>query len=38
MELDFGGQRSKSGGRATENFVIRNGELVNVGWHLDSGK
>ena len=38
MELDFGGQRSKSSGRATENFVIRNGQLVNVGWHLDSGK
>ena len=38
MELDFSGQRSKSSGRATENFVIRNGQLVNVGWHLDSGK
>ncbi len=38
MELDFGGQRSKSSGRATENFVIRNDQLVNVGWHLGSNK
>lgn len=30
-----GGTRRESG-RATETFVFRNGQWVNVGWHLDS--
>src|SRR5581483_108055 len=35
LETEFGGKRNSSSGRATENFVIRNGTLVNVGWHLE---
>ena len=31
------GQRSITKGRGTEIFVKRGNELVNVGWHLDSG-
>jgi len=36
LETEFGGKRNTSSGRATENFVIRSGRIVNVGWHLDS--
>ena len=37
-ETEVNGQRSTSTGRATEMFVRRGDDLVNVGWHLDSGK
>ena len=37
-ELDAGGQRSTQTGRVTEVFVLRNGQWVNPGWHMDSGK
>jgi ketosteroid isomerase-like protein len=37
-ELETGGQRSNQSGRVTEVFVLRNGEWVNPGWHMDSGK
>ena len=37
-EIEIGGQRSTSTGRVTEVFVMRNGEWVNPGWHMDSGK
>ena len=37
-ELEVGGQRSTSSGRVTEVFVLRNGQWVNPGWHMDSGK
>jgi ketosteroid isomerase-like protein len=37
-ETEVGGQRSTASGRATEMFVRRGEELVNVGWHMDSGK
>ncbi|HEX7295231.1 MAG TPA: nuclear transport factor 2 family protein, partial [Pyrinomonadaceae bacterium] len=37
-ELEVGGQRRTSTGRVTEVFVLRNGEWVNPGWHMDSGK
>jgi hypothetical protein len=37
-ETDVKGQRSTVSGRATEMFVRRGDELVNVGWHMDSGK
>lgn len=33
-----GGQRIKQSGRVTEVFVLRDGEWVNPGWHLDSGR
>lgn len=36
-ELEIGGQRIQQSGRATEIFVLRNGQWVNPGWHLDSG-
>jgi hypothetical protein len=32
------GKRTVTSGRATDIFVMRDGTLVNVGWHLDSGK
>ena len=35
-EIEINGKRSTSSGRATEMFVRRGDELVNVGWHLDS--
>ena len=38
FETEVGGQRSTASGRATEMFVWRGDELVNVGWHMDSGK
>lgn len=37
-ELETGGQRINQAGRVTEVFVLRNGEWVNPGWHMDSGK
>jgi ketosteroid isomerase-like protein len=37
-ELEVGGQRMNKAGRVTEVFVLRNGEWVNPGWHMDSGK
>ena len=32
------GKRTVTSGRATDMFVMRDNTLVNVGWHLDSGK
>lgn len=37
-ETEVNGKRSTASGRGTEMFVRRGDELVNVGWHLDSGK
>jgi hypothetical protein len=37
-ETELNGQRSTASGRATEMFVRRGEDLVNVGWHMDSGK
>ena len=37
-ETEVNGQRSTASGRATEMFVRRGDALVNVGWHMDSGK
>ena len=37
-ETEVNGARSTSSGRATEMFVRRGDDLVNVGWHMDSGK
>jgi uncharacterized protein DUF4440 len=37
-ETEVNGNRSTSSGRATEMFVRRGDDLVNVGWHMDSGK
>jgi ketosteroid isomerase-like protein len=37
-EIETGGQRSTHSGRVTEVFVLRNGQWVNPGWHMDSGK
>jgi ketosteroid isomerase-like protein len=37
-ELEIGGQRSQQSGRVTEVFVLRNGQWVNPGWHMDNGK
>jgi hypothetical protein len=37
-ETDVNGQRSTATGRATEMFVRRGNDLLNVGWHMDSGK
>jgi hypothetical protein len=37
-ETEMNGTRSTGSGRATEMFVRRGDELVNVGWHMDSGK
>ncbi len=35
---DAHGKRTVTSGRATDMFVMRDNVLVNVGWHLDSGK
>ncbi len=32
------GQKQTSSGRATEVFVLRDGQWVNPGWHMDSGQ
>jgi ketosteroid isomerase-like protein len=37
-ETEVKGNRATASGRATEMFVRRGDELVNVGWHMDSGK
>jgi hypothetical protein len=37
-EVEVNGQRTTASGRATEMFVRRGEDLVNVGWHMDSGK
>jgi len=37
-ELEAGGQRSNQAGRVTEVFVMRNGQWVTPGWHMDSGR
>ena len=37
-ETDLNGTRSTASGRATEMFVRRGDDFVNVGWHMDSGK
>ena len=36
-ELEVGGQHINRSGRVTEVFVLRNGQWVNPGWHMDSG-
>jgi ketosteroid isomerase-like protein len=36
-ELETGGRRSRHSGRVTEVFVLRNGQWVNPGWHMDNG-
>lgn len=38
FETETGGKRETSSGRATEIFVLRDGQFVNTGWHMDSGK
>jgi ketosteroid isomerase-like protein len=38
FEIEMNGKRSTTSGRATEMFVTRGDDLVNVGWHMDSGK
>jgi len=37
-ELEVGGRRNTQSGRVTEVFVLRNGQWVNPGWHMDGGK
>ena len=37
-ELETGGQHINQSGRVTEVFVLRSGQWVNPGWHMDSGK
>ena len=37
-ETEVKGNRATASGRATEMFVRRGNDLVNVGWHMDSGK
>ncbi len=37
-EIEASGKRTTTSGRGTEMFVRRGNDLVNVGWHLDSGK
>ena len=37
-ELEAGGQHINRTGRVTEVFVLRKGQWVNPGWHMDSGK
>src|SRR5262249_31693050 len=38
FEIESNGKSATQSGRGTENFVRRGNELVNAGWHLDSGK
>lgn len=38
LEMEIGGQKTNQAGRVTEVFVLRNGQWVNPGWHMDSGK
>ena len=37
-ELEVGGQHINKAGRVTEVFVLRNGQWINPGWHMDGGK
>ena len=37
-ELETGGQHLNQSGRVTEVFVLRKGQWVNPGWHMDSLK
>ena len=37
-ELEVGGQAKRRAGRVTEVFVLRGGQWVNPGWHLDGGE
>ena len=37
-EFEMRGQHNSRAGRVTEVFVLRNGQWVNPGWHMDSGK
>ncbi len=37
-EIDANGKRDTRSGRGTEIFVRRGNDLVNTGWHLESGK
>jgi hypothetical protein len=36
-EVEVNGKRTEASGRGTEIFVRRGNDLVNTGWHLDSG-
>jgi ketosteroid isomerase-like protein len=38
VETEMHGKRSISSGRATEIFVLRNGQWTNPGWHTDAEK
>ena len=38
LEMETGGQKTNQAGRVTEIFVLRKGQWVNPGWHMDSGK
>jgi ketosteroid isomerase-like protein len=37
-QVESGGKKEITAGRATDMFVVRENAFVNVGWHLDSGK
>jgi ketosteroid isomerase-like protein len=37
-QLQVGGQPVNRSGRVTEVFVLRDGQWINPGWHMDSGK
>ena len=37
-EVEAGGEHINRSGRITEVFVLRKGQWVNPGWHMDSGK
>jgi ketosteroid isomerase-like protein len=37
-ELEVGGKPVNRSGRVTEVFVLRSGQWINPGWHMDSGK
>jgi len=37
-QIETGGQKINQSGRVTEVFVLRKGQWVNPGWHMDSGK
>jgi len=37
-ELEAGSQHINRSGRVTEVFVLRDGQWINPGWHMDSGK
>jgi ketosteroid isomerase-like protein len=37
-ELEVGAQHVNRSGRVTEVFVLRDGQWINPGWHMDSGK